>query len=189
MSGRAAARATAVECTFLFFAFAWAAYALRAWVFEVRFIPSVSMRPALEVGDRLLVEKMTPVWRTPPRGTVVVFFPPGSGATQRAALVKRVIALPGERITVRGVQVWIGGRRLPEDYLSPLMTTQIRRNRGVPDIECVVPGDSIYVMGDNRPDSTDSRHFGPVAMRDVIGRAVLGFWPLERWRWLLPRRR
>lgn len=185
---RAAARATAVECLVIFGVFALAAFGARAWVLEVRFIPSGSMRPALQVGDRLLVEKFTPRWRPPARGAVIVFFPPVSGVAPRGALVKRVVGLPGERIAFRDRRVWIDGRPLLEPYLAP--GTETKASRSQSDIQAgrLIPRGHIFVLGDNRQDSTDSRHFGFVALREVIGCAILGVWPLERWRWLLPRR-
>lgn len=188
MPARAAARATVIECSVIFVLFALMAFALRAWVFELRVIPSASMRPALEIGDRLLVEKLTPRWRGLRRGAVVVFVPPVTGVTPRGALVKRVVGLPGERISFRDRRVWIEGRPLAEPYLTAgTQTMPWPGQREKPTVR-LIPAGSIFVLGDNRQDSTDSRHFGFVALREVIGCAILGVWPLERWRWLSPLR-
>lgn len=186
-AGSAMVRATAIEYLLTFLVFMLGAYCLRAWVLEARIISSASMRPALAVGDWLLVEKLTPRWRIPVRGTVVVFFPAMPAMEARGALVKRVVALPGERIDFRGRRVWINGRPLPEPYLPAGVETIFLRGRTAGATERRVPAEHVFVLGDNRRDSTDSRHFGPVSLRKVIGSAILGFWPLERWRWLRPQ--
>ena len=95
-------------------------------------------------------------------------------STPRSEFIKRVIALPGEIVEVREGGVWIDGVRLDEPYLEP--------GRGMPDFGPEpVPVGHIFVMGDNRNSSQDSRVFGPVPIDDIVGRAFVIIWPPSRW--------
>jgi signal peptidase I len=156
----------------------WAALAilLRWLVIEPRWIPSGSMLPTLQQQDRILVEKIRPRLPGPlPLGTIVVFQPPdpllAAGYDPAAALIKRVVAGPGDRIEVRDgsmrrngsvvVEPW---RLAPIDYdLAPL----------------VVPPGHLMVLGDNRNASLDSHLWGPLPADHVIGTAVFRYWPLN----------
>ncbi|MBC7544487.1 MAG: signal peptidase I [Candidatus Sericytochromatia bacterium] len=152
----------------------------RAVIAESRWIPTESMVPALSVGDRLIVEKVTPHFTLPRHGAIVVFRPVWShdatllqryGLADDSALVKRVIGLPGETIAVHDGQVWRNGVVLTEPYAG------LTR----PDMAPVtVPAAHVFVMGDNRNQSADSRVFGPVPADHLIGRAVWRFWPPGR---------
>ncbi|MEM6437889.1 MAG: signal peptidase I [Cyanobacteria bacterium P01_D01_bin.115] len=152
------------------------AIVLRIFVAEPRFIPSNSMEPTLHVGDRLLVEKVSTHLQTPQVGNIVVFEPPPQlrqyGYTGKQAFIKRVIATPGETVTVSDHQVFVNGLPLQESYiLEPpdyLMGT------------VTVPPGNIFVMGDNRNDSNDSHVWGVLPQENVIGVARLRFWPLSR---------
>ncbi|MEB3328066.1 MAG: signal peptidase I [Candidatus Sericytochromatia bacterium] len=173
-------RSKAAECGAIFVAFAGGAFLSRALVVEARYIPSGSMRPALQVGDRLLVDKLTPRWRLPHRGDVVVCRAPVTLPGLGPALVKRVVGLPGERLRISNRRVWVNGAPLTEPWsVAPI-------SYGEPDWAAlgmpggVVPPDTLFVLGDNRNDSTDSHVFGPVPAPFVIGRAVLRVWPLGR---------
>jgi signal peptidase I len=157
------------------------AVAARAGIAESRWIPSPSMEPTLAIGDRLIVEKISPWLHTPHRGDIVVFRPvwfhteptwlQRLGMADDGALIKRVVALPGERVAVQAGQVYVNGRRLAEPYASVA-------DADAP--EMTVPAGHLWVMGDNRNHSADSRAFGPMPMDHLIGRAVWRFWPLAR---------
>lgn len=137
------------------------------------FIPSLSMYPALEEGDRVLVNKLSYRLHEIRRGDLIVFERPSDeGPGQVKDLIKRVVGLEGERIEARGGRVLIDGKPLPEPYLArDVRTTNLEPG--------VVPDGHVFVMGDNREDSRDSRFFGPLPEDLVIGRAFVKVWPLD----------
>ncbi|HEY5665039.1 MAG TPA: signal peptidase I [Ilumatobacter sp.] len=139
-----------------------------------------SMVTTLEPGDRVFVNKLSYRLHDPNRGDVVVLHEL-SGVRERD-LIKRVIALPGEMISMTECVVLIDGQVLQEPYLDPAVVTS--ENCGN-DIEPTVVGpDQVFVMGDNRPGSLDSRVLGTIAFDDLVGRAFVVFWPRSDWRWL-----
>ncbi len=147
---------------------------IRAFVFEQYSIPSTSMVPTLEVGDRVIVSKLN---RTPGRGDVVVFDRPANDPARSAddpkVLIKRVIGLPGETVEAREGQVYIDGKPLEENYLPDGTVTSIDEPIDVPEGE-------ILVLGDNRGVSQDGRYFGPIDEDLIVGRAIWRVWPLSR---------
>lgn len=152
------------------------AIVVRLFIAEPRFIPSPSMVPTLAVGDRLLVEKVSYRWHPPIQGDIVVFEPPPQlqayGYRTTQAFIKRVIGLPGQLVQVTDGKVYVDGQPLNENYI--LETPQYE----MPSVE--VPAGQLFVMGDNRNDSNDSHVWGFLPMENVIGRAALRFWPLEK---------
>ena len=152
------------------------ALVVKTFLFQAFYIPSASMEPTLEKGDRVLVNKLSYDLHDINRGDIVVFeLPPEKvGADGIKDLIKRVIGLPGEVIETRDGIVYIDGERLEEPYLPEgTLTDQ-------PPIERqTVPEDHIFVMGDNRDNSADSRfaNRGPIPVDDVVGRAFLQVWP------------
>jgi signal peptidase I len=137
------------------------------------------MDSTLATGDRVFVNKLSYRLHDPNRGDVVVLHQI-SGASERD-LIKRVIALPGETIEMTNCEVRIDGRVLLEPYLDP---TEVGQACGG-DVEPVtVPTDHVYVMGDNRDGSQDSRQLGPIHEDDLVGRAFVVFWPSSSWQWL-----
>lgn len=131
-------------------------------------IPSASMMPALQIGDHIMV--MPYRWAQPQRGDVIVFRSPVDASQ---LTVKRVIALPGDLIDSRGGRVRIGERTVAEPYLLRQATT------GAISAQ-IVPGQSLYVMGDNRDDSLDSRRWGTLPSRLVVGRVRMVLWSSGR---------
>jgi signal peptidase I len=127
-----------------------------------------SMEPNLYTDQRLVVEKVSYRLHAPRRGDVVVLRMPERGPE---LLIKRVIALPGETIEVRDGQVYINGESLEEPYVS-----QRTSGKSTP---VTVPEGHVFVMGDNRGASNDSRSFGPVALERIVGRAWVSYWPVE----------
>lgn len=147
------------------------ALVVKTFLIQAFYIPSESMVPTLKVGDRVLVNKLSYRTGDIERGDVVVFDRPGGpGADGIEDLIKRVVALPGETVEGRDGRVHIDGRPLEESYLPPGVETST-----FPPYE--VPEDHVWVMGDNRGGSDDSRRFKAVPIDDVVGRAFVIIWP------------
>ena len=139
-----------------------------------------SMYSTLETGDRVFVNKVSYRLHDPNRGDVVVLHEI-RGTTERD-LIKRVIAVGGEEIEMRSCEVRIGGQLLIEPYLDPTVVTL--GNCGADFGPILVPEGTVFVMGDNRAGSQDSRTLGPVLLDDIVGRAFVVFWPRANWQWL-----
>jgi signal peptidase I len=151
---------------------------VRGWLMEGVIVRGESMEPTLRNNERLIVAKKHYSEKHPPaRGDIVVFPDPADGGI----VVKRVIGLPGETLTFLNRTIAIDGKPLSEPYAhaeSPYMIDSLRELSLSTALRLQVPPDSIFVMGDNRDNSTDSRDFGPVKLDKVRGRAVLVLWPL-----------
>jgi signal peptidase I len=152
-------------------------------------IPSESMAPTLRTGDRVFVNKLSYRLHDVNRGDVVVFERPEALTDPRTKdLIKRVIGLPGETLEFRveECQVVIDGRVLEEPYLAPGTCTEAPGSGIDPEQDgvIVVPDDSVFVMGDNRGNSTDSRVFGAIDEDTIVGRAFVIIWPVGDWGWL-----
>lgn len=145
---------------------------LRLWVYRPVEVVQESMLPTLEPGDRLMVKTWRAGQSAPPRGAVVVLQPPGEDEW----VVKRVIGVPGDRIAHGRRGLRLNGEPVSEPYVRPFQER----------FWAEVPPETIYVLGDNRPQSNDSRDYGPVPIERVIGEAVAVFAPGARRRWLEP---
>lgn len=160
------------------------ALVIKTFLIQAFYIPSRSMEPTLEINDRVLVNKLSYDLHDVNRGDIVVFERPESErGSDIKDLIKRVIALPGEQVVVRDDAVFVDGQRLVEPYLAPGTTTTngpAEPWRCTVEQPCVVPEESVWVMGDNRADSRDSRFFGPIAEDAIVGRAFVRIWPLDR---------
>lgn len=162
-----------------------AALLIKSFLLQAFYIPSESMVETLQVDDRVLVNKLNYRFGDVDRGDVIVFKrPPGAGG-QIDDFIKRVIALPGETVTLVNGQVFIDDVLLDEPYVrgartDPLVASIVSRgctNTPEPD-RCTVADGWYFVMGDNRNSSIDSRSFGPIGEDTVAGRAFLKVWPL-----------
>jgi signal peptidase I len=176
------------------------AFLVKTFVAQAFYIPSGSMIPQLNIGDRVVVSKLSYDLHDPNRGDIVVFDAPSNapGALQHdegsggvggfvrdvfeaigilqpstEEYIKRVVALPGETVEGRNGHVYINGQELVEPYLAPSVITS-----DFPPV--VIPKDNLWVMGDNRSNSSDSRVFGPIKQNTVVGRAILRVWPFSR---------
>lgn len=150
---------------------------LRWLVLEPRWIPSGSMLPTLQLEDRVLVQKLLPrLGITPGVGAIVVFHPPEAlveaGYDSHAALIKRVVAIAGDHVEVRGGTLWRNGAAVDPDWGSGPMRYSLPPQ--------VVPPGHLLVLGDNRNASLDSHLWGPLPSQQVIGTAVWRYWPLDR---------
>ena len=137
-----------------------------------------SMEPNFHDKEMLLTDKLTYQFRDPKRGEVVVFKAPPSEpcAEDECEYIKRVIALPGERVMVKNHRVYINGKLLEEPYLSPENITQPGSYLSEGK-EVTVPDGYYILLGDNRPHSRDSREFGPIKKEAIKGRAFFVYWP------------
>ena len=158
------------------------ALVLRSVLFQAYYIRFTSMEPTLGNGDRVLVNKLGYDIGDVDRGDLVVFERPlGVSGRQEDDLIKRVIALPGEVIAFVEGDVYIDGRRLYEPYLRSSGITNGKMPSAcaaIVDDGCLIGAGEVFVMGDNRPNSTDSRTFGPISEDLIVGHAFLRLWPM-----------
>ncbi len=199
--GRSRASRIAIDGMVLVVAIVVITTVLRTLVAQAFYIPSLSMAPQLQVQDRIVVSKLSYRLHGVRRGDVVVFDAPGqleppsrpkplAVRALHAVLegvnvvkpttteyVKRVVGLPGEEVAARGGSLYVNGQRLVEPYLPAGVQTE--------DFNPVtVPPARLFVMGDNRGSSFDSRRFGPIERSSVVGRAVVKVWPVGGASWL-----
>ena len=175
---RRRARRKALEWPFLIVFALVSAFLIRQYVVQTFYIPSASMHETLIEGDRVLVNKVGYHLHDVHRGDVVVFGKPPGLEVSEDDLIKRVVALPGETVEGRGGKVYVDGAPLDEPYVEPLC-------HGTGEFAKVtVPAGKLWVMGDNRCNSSDSRVFGPIGQDLVVGRAFVLAWPFDRLSWL-----
>jgi signal peptidase I len=152
------------------------ALVIRLFIAEPRYIPSDSMVPTLQVGDRLVVEKISYRFRPPVLGDIVVFDPPEQlqqlGFHGDQAFIKRIIGEPGQTIQIHQGNVYINQQALSEDYIAEPPHYEM------PPVQ--IPDGSYFVMGDNRNNSNDSHVWGFLPNGNIIGRAVFRFWTPDR---------
>jgi signal peptidase I len=138
-------------------------------------ISGQSMMPNFQDGEFLLTEKVTYYTRSPERGDVVVFMPPISTTDE---FIKRVIGLPGEKVMVKDGHIYINDKLLSESYIKSDVVTS--GGTFLSDgQEFTVPADEYFVFGDNRPNSSDSRYWGPITKKVMTGRAWVSYWPVS----------
>lgn len=149
-------------------------FILRTFVVEARQIPSGSMLPTLQVGDRLLVDKIVYRLKGYERFDIIVFSPPPGAQVGEVKndLIKRVIAIPGDTIQVIGGKVLLNG--------EPLMEAYIENAPAYSYGPVTIPEEAVFVMGDNRNNSFDSHAWGFLPIENIKGRAFFRFWPLDR---------
>lgn len=150
---------------------------LRALLFQAFFIPSESMEATLLEDDRVLVNKVSYRLHDVNQGDVIVFRRPDDEPGEIRDLIKRVIGVPGQTVEGRENSVWINGQRLEESYLAD---DEVILDFGPVTVEA----GQLFVMGDNRDESLDSRFFGTIDEERVVGRAFVIFWPVTRLGWL-----
>jgi len=146
---------------------------IHTFFLESRYVPSPSMVPTIEVQDRFLSNKTAYWFRQPRRFDIIIFKPPAA-AGAKEDFVKRVIGLPGEMIAVHGGVVYINGKPLKEPFITPDRAPVAEFNA------YRIPDGYIFVMGDNRNNSQDSRFWGPAPLGNIKGKAWWRFWPINR---------
>ena len=159
---------------------------VEAFLIQAFWIPSESMEPTLHIGDRVLVNKLSYQLHDVNRGDVVVFERPPVTSTGEDGeikdLIKRVIAVKGDMIECRNNDVYVNGERIDEPYLAEDTPACGTGSCELQPQE--VPDESVFVMGDNRTNSDDSRCFGPIDEDDIVGRAFIRVLPITDIGWL-----
>lgn len=138
-------------------------------------IKGQSMMPNFPDSEYLLTEKVTYYLNKPARGDVVVLAPPPS-VSETDEFIKRIIALPGEKVMIKNYLVYVNGKLLKEDYI-PDTTRTLEGDFLTDGREYTVPDGQYIVMGDNRVNSSDSRYWGPITKSEITGRAWIVYWP------------
>lgn len=147
---------------------------VQAFVVKPFTIHQVSMEPTLDEGDRILINRMVYHFREPKSGDVIVFHSP---VTEGEDLVKRVVAVGGDVVAIRDGSLYVNGVAQEEPYL-------LEQDFAGEYPETVIPEGQLFVMGDNRNNSGDSRFFGPIDKGLVLGCAFCVYWPIGHWRTL-----
>ncbi len=145
---------------------------VKTWLLQPFEIPSGSMEETLQVSDRILVEKVQLRFRGPTAGEIVTFSAPDGSPRD---FIKRVIAVGGQSVDVRDGVVYVDGHRLSEPYVNTRY-----KDTYSSDAVVKVPVGTVFLMGDNRTDSQDSRAYGPQPLSHISGRAFAIYWPLAR---------
>lgn len=143
---------------------------IRVFILAPFFIPSGSMIPTLMEGDRIIASKITYRFTAPKRGDIIVFKYPVDNKTD---YVKRLIGLGGETVELKNNRLYINGQMMPENYLPQ----GVRLDNFGPE---KVPEGEYFMMGDNRTNSSDSRSWGTLPRKNIIGKALFTYWPLNR---------
>jgi len=183
---------TAIEWIVVVTVAVLAAFLIKSFVLQAFFIPPESMMPTRRGGkglpaDRVLVDKVSYHFKDVNRGDVIVFHAPADFSDPDVEdLIKRVIGVPGDEIVFENGRVKVNGQITSEPYLAP--NTPTRQAEGtatyahtcLADDPCKIPPGHLWVMGDNRTNSQDSRYIGPISEDLVVGRAFVLVWPLNR---------
>jgi signal peptidase I len=145
---------------------------VQTFMFRITGILQTSMLPTIDPGDRIIVNCLTYQYREPRPGEIVVVHDP---LDDKKDIIKRVIALGGDVIEVDSGVLYVNGKVVDEPYV-------INKDVVKGQARFTVPDDYVYVMGDNRPVSGDSRDFGPVAESEIIGKVICVMWPIGHWK-------
>ncbi|MGB7416416.1 MAG: signal peptidase I [Thermosynechococcaceae cyanobacterium] len=165
------------------------AFGIRTFVAEARYVPTGSMQPTIEINDRLIVDKISYRLSPPSRADIIVFKPTAALRAQgyTDTFVKRVVGLPGDRVEIKEGAIFINGKHLQEPYVNgdQTFTNLCHSGQQNPaaaflDHPQAIPKDHYLVLGDNRHNSLDGRCWGLVSRYELVGKAILRYWPLNR---------
>ena len=173
------------------------AFLIKTFLMQAYYIPSSSMAPTLQVGDRVLVNKLSYKVGDIGRGDLVVFRSPSTEDSGKTDLIKRVIGLEGELIEIIDGRIYVTEsgsstrQALVEPYLSSSTSTEMPNGfqdtdscEVATETSCLIPENYVFVLGDNRAGSRDSRFFGPIEEDMVVGRAFIRLWPISSLKFL-----
>jgi signal peptidase I len=158
------------------------AFVVKTFLFQAFFIPTPSMVPTLEVHDRVLVNKLSYRLHDVHRGDIVVFEKPSNDPGGIRDLIKRVVAVPGDTIESRGDTLYVNGKPVSEPFRSsPSLGGAVTTTCAPASCFGPLPAGKVFVMGDNRTNSSDSRIFGAIDEDRIVGRAFVKIWPIGSW--------
>ena len=150
---------------------------IRTFVIQAFKIPSGSMRPTLMEGDKLFVNKYLYRFNSPQRGDIIVFKYP---VDPKKDFIKRLVAFPGETVEIRDGKIYVNGKVLDDPASFGKFYYYNHDPYGGPSDKIQVPADSYYALGDNSANSTDSRFWGFIPKKNLLGKAVFRWWPPKR---------
>ncbi|WP_028592367.1 signal peptidase I [Paenibacillus massiliensis] len=164
-------------------------FLIRWFLFKPFIVEGPSMQPNFHTGERVIVNEILYSFREPKRGEVIVFHVPEEGRD----FIKRVIAVAGDTVKVEGDKVTVNGEPIPETYIHEAVEAAQAEGREYNSLmdfpngmvtDDKVPEGTIFVMGDNRSNSTDSRRIGYIKLDEIVGRADVIFWPIKDMKWI-----
>jgi signal peptidase I len=145
------------------------AFIIITFIGQVTVVRGASMEPTLHNNERLIANKISYRFETPERGEIIIFRPP---LEIKRNYIKRIVGIPGDKIEITNGEIYLNDKKLEESYV---------KNRSYENMPpTIVPDNSFFVLGDNRPNSSDSRYWGFVPRKNVVGRAWIVFWPLNK---------
>ena len=147
------------------------------FIATIHVVQGESMEPNFHTGEIIVTNKLSYLTSKPERGDAVVLSFPGDPDKQK--YIKRIIGLPGETLEIKNGKVYINNKELVESYIAKNVTT-------APNMKVTIPEDEYFIMGDNRPNSNDSRYWGTARVNDLIGKGVFIISPLSNWGYLAP---
>ena len=144
------------------------AFIIITFIGQVTVVRGASMEPTLHNNERLIANKISYRFETPERGEIIIFRPP---LEIKRNYIKRIVGIPGDKIEIANGEIYLNDKKLEESYV---------KNRSYENMPTtIVPDNSFFVLGDNRPNSSDSRYWGFVPRKNVVGKAWVIFWPLN----------
>lgn len=146
------------------------AFLVRTFVIESFVVQGISMMPTFINNEHVLVNKLAFVFGKPKPNEIIVFQPPL--AYVHEDYIKRIVATAGETVQLKNGHLYVDGHHVAQPYIAYWDPTSFG--------PVTVPKGDVFVLGDNRPDSEDSRYFGPVPIKNIRGQVILAFWPLSR---------
>lgn len=145
------------------------AFIIITFIGQVTVVRGASMEPTLQDRERLIANKISYRFESPERNEIVIFRPP---IGIKRNYIKRIIGIPGDKIEIVDGEIYVNDQALEEPYVK------YRSSEDMPPT--IIPADSFFVLGDNRPNSSDSRYWGFVPRKNVVGKAWVVFWPLNK---------
>jgi signal peptidase I len=153
-------------------------FAIQNFVAQPFQVRQDSMERTFAQGDFVLVDRLSHLWSPYARGQVIVFQPPPGSTNLKEPFIKRIIGVGGDTVEIRNGQVFVNGVPLDEPYLFRNAAGVAEPTDAGSPSRWVVPAGDLFVMGDHRQVSEDSRAFGPIAVSSVVGRGIVRYWPL-----------